>query len=151
MRFVDRMHDRGWTADEIQHALTHIEHANSQKHPAVRFVEKAGYWLYLFAIIVTVAVCSAAFYPFFSLFPAAMQPIAYLTVGVVSALFGLLFAHVLHHIDELEHHHHAFALFVAAASAIIAGWYFSGTHLLSYGVTYAACFSIFYSFYWWRR
>lgn len=148
MRFVDRMHAKGWTVDEIHHALGKFAQAHERNHPAVNFLERISYWLYLCIIIITIAVCSLAFYPFFSLFPAVMQPLAFLTIGLVSASFGLLFAHVLHHIDELGHHHHALVVLVAVSCAVLAGWYFSGAHLLSYGITFALCFSTMYSLYW---
>jgi hypothetical protein len=146
MTLSERLHQKGWTPAEIEQTLGHLKLAEERKEPLVRFSEVSTYWLLLIAIIISVAATSVLLLPFLDIIP---KELSFIIFALIGAVFGVLYAHVLHDIERLEHRHHVFVLLITVASAL--GWSWKATGGLVFGGIFAALFSAQYVYYWYRK
>jgi len=97
--------EKGWKRKDIESAIKIIRHAKKHKHPKIKLLDKAIYWISLAVAIAGNFIISIALMPFllvlsgFSLF---------LFVIALGLSFGLLFELLVRGIENLEVKHHLF-------------------------------------------
>ena len=100
-----RLAEKGWAKKDIAKAIKLIEKAKQNKHPKIKLLDKAVYWLSLLIAIIGNLVISVALVPFL-LVLSSFQLYAILIVIGIS--FGLLFELLLRKIENLAARHHIF-------------------------------------------
>lgn len=146
MSLAERLHAKGWSQAEIDHALHHMQIAEERKTPLRKFLEESVYWFILIAIVGVELLFSYLLFPFFAALPSGLGYAASVVLGLVC---GVLFGHVLHDIARLESRHHAFVLFLATFTALGASAYLA-KHTMSLSIVFSASFILYYSYLWWR-
>ena len=153
MRLVERLYKKGWSIEELEHFHAHWEAAKKNNERGFgAFVDLWMYWIMLFCLIFCIIAYSQFFFPLLTI--SFVPPVlANMATALIAGVFGVLFGHVLHDIDYLEHSHHALILVVAAvttlgSSRLVLGM--TAGKSISLGVLFVICFSIMYGFYWWR-
>jgi hypothetical protein len=146
MTLAQRLHEKGWSPAEIEHAMHHLQLAEERKHPLVKFTDKSTYWLYLFAVVISIGAMSEFLFPFLRFVP---KELSIIITAMVGSVFGVLYAHVLHDLDRLAHSHHVFILAVTVVCALAWSWYAS--HSVLFGAIFCVMFAVQYLYYWWRR
>ena len=97
--------EKGWKRKDIESAIKIIRHAKKHKHPKIKLLDKAVYWISLAVAIAGNFIISIALMPFlialsgFSLF---------LFIIALGLSFGLLFELLVRGIENLEAKHHLF-------------------------------------------
>lgn len=147
MHLRDRLHEKGWSKDEIEHALYHLAVAQQAKHPAVKVTEALVYWLFVLALVVCVAAMATFFFPLLALLPAS---VGLITAAVLGATFGLMFSHVLQSIETLAPSHHILILILSFAVAEFAT-ILVGVHDLLLGIVFGVLFAVQYVHTWWSH
>lgn len=147
MALAQRLQQKGWTSAEIEHAMLHLDLAEQKKHPFVKFTDKSVYWLFLFALVLGIVGLTEFVFPLVAILPGSLGWIILLPLG---AVFGALFAHVLHGMDHLHDAHHTIVLFVTIAATILSSWVVLGEQRL-FGLMFALTFVAFYGYHWWKR
>ena len=146
MPLSERLHQKGWTPAEIEHAMHHLSLAEERKEPLVKFSDISTYWLLLIAILVSITAVSALFLPFLRIIP---KELSFIIMALVGAVFGILYAHVLHDIDQLSHKHHIFILAITVIAALAWSWKMSAS--LAFGSIFSGLFVLQYLLYWWKK
>jgi hypothetical protein len=147
MQLRDRLHEKGWSKDEIDHALYHLAAAQQAKHPAVRITEALVYWLFVLALVVCVAAMATFLFPLLAFLPASVSLV---TVAVLGAVFGMLFSHTLQSIESLAPGHHVLIMVMTFAVAEFATIFVGVTDLLL-GVVFGVLFCVQYAHTWWSH
>jgi len=143
MALRERLHDKGWTSAEIEHAMYHMNLAEQRKHPFVKFTESSTYWLLMLAVGVTILAFSELMFPFLAALP---MSISVVTVAIIGLMVGVLFGHVLHDLDNLTHNHHYFTLAFAAVLTIVLAWKY-----ILFAIIFVVAFSLQYVYHWWVK
>jgi len=97
--------EKGWKRKDIESAIKIIRHAKKHKHPKIKLLDKAVYWISLAVAIAGNFIISIALMPFllalngFRLF---------LFIIALGASFGLLFELLVRGIENMEAKHHIF-------------------------------------------
>lgn len=108
--------EKGWKRKDIESAVRIIRHAKKHKHPKIKLLDKAVYWISLAVAITGNFIISLALIPFllalsgFSLF---------LFIIALGISFGLLFELLVRGIENLEAKHHLFLGIVIPIVALL--------------------------------
>ena len=97
--------EKGWKRKDIESAIKIIRHAKKHKHPKIKLLDKAVYWISLVVAIAGNFVISIALMPFL-LALSGLRLFLFITILGVS--FGLLFELLVRGIENLEAKHHIF-------------------------------------------
>ena len=111
-----KLREKGWSEEEIEHAKGILLQAEQTKHPHMKALEKATYWI-LFIILVAGAIAITWL----------MEPLlivmnttqAILTFAVAGGLFGTLASILIQDIDHTQQHHHAIIAISIPAVALV--------------------------------
>jgi len=152
MGLAERLHAKGWTQPEIDHALAHMQHAKNAKSTKRRVLEEALYWLAMLLLAAgTVAIVSFLI-PFLNDSARALgwpSSVGFTIVAVLGVVVGILFAHLLHDIADLEPRHHFAVLFFATLTVAVSAAAVS-RYNTALAATFATVFVLYYSIVWWR-
>lgn len=153
MGLAQRLHKKGWSKEEIDHALMHMDRARTERSPKRVFFEESLYWFAMLLLAAGNVVIVYYLIPFLESSARALNwpaSVNYTIVATLGIVVGILFAHLLHDLADLEPKHHSFVLFLAsltvAVSAVLVGQY-----SVSLAATFATVFVLYYSFVWWSR
>ena len=108
--------EKGWKRKDIESAIKIIRHAKKHKHPKIKLLDKAVYWISLAVAIAGNFIISIALMPFllalngFHLF---------LFIIALGASFGLLFELLVRGIEGLEAKHHLFLGIIIPIVALV--------------------------------
>ena len=106
--------EKGWKRKDIESAIRIIRHAKRHKHPKIKLLDKAVYWISLAVAIAGNFIISVALMPFLL---ALSGYRLFLFIIALGASFGLLFELLVRGIENLEAKHH---LFLAITIPIVA-------------------------------
>ena len=137
-KLINRLHEKGWTRDEIFNALEIISQAKKNKLTSIKFLDGFVYWLLLIIIVLVNFGLAIGFIPSMLSFN---WEFLYFMLILFGWVFGLILELVIRSIEHLEKKHHIFLGFlipiVAIANIIIIGStsnFFSST--LNIGVSH---------------
>lgn len=147
MGLEDRLKQKGWSEAEIKHAMYHLNLAEKTKHPLVRFTESSTYWLFFLSLLVCVGAVATLVFPVLHVLP---YSVSLVIAGILGSIFGMLFSHVLHDIEDLARAHHALIMVALIASALFVSGYAVKTDLLL-GLSFSVVFCAHYIYRWWKR
>lgn len=97
--------EKGWKRRDIESAIKIIRHAKKHKHPKIKLLDKAVYWISLAVAIAGNFIISIALMPFLLALSGFRLFLFIITLGVS---FGLLFELLVRGIEGLEAKHHLF-------------------------------------------
>ena len=97
------LREKGWTDEEIEHATGIVEKAQKNKHPHMKGLEKATYWI---ALVIIVGAALAGTYVMEPLLIAMNITQAIIGFSMVGILFGLLAGVLIKDIEHAQRHHH---------------------------------------------
>ncbi len=97
--------EKGWKRKDVESAIRIISHAKKHKHPKIKLLDKAVYWISLSVAIVGNFIISIALMPFLIALSGFRL---FLFVIALGASFGLLFELLVRGIEGLEARHHLF-------------------------------------------
>jgi|TARA_Y100000310_G_scaffold216244_1_gene217265 hypothetical protein len=97
--------EKGWNKSDINKTIKIIESAKKNKHPKIKLLDKAVYWLSLIIAIIGNFIISVALVP---LLLALSGMRLYLIIITLGFAFGLLFELLIRGIEHLETKHHIF-------------------------------------------
>lgn len=116
MKIKETLKKRGWTKREIDKTLKIIGEAKKNKHPAIKFLDNAVYWIVLIAAIIGNFIISIALIPFLLALNRFQLYLIIITIGIA---FGLLFELLIRSIAHLKTKHHVFfGLFIPIIAII---------------------------------
>ncbi len=153
MGLAQRLHQKGWSQAEIDHALSHMALAQKQKSSKRRFFEETLYWFALLLLALANVVIVYYLVPFLDGAARTLNwpsSVNFTIVGVLGVVVGILFAHLLHDVAELERKHHSFVLFLATLTVAVSA-FLVGQYSLPLAATFATVFVLYYSIVWWKR
>ncbi|MFH0870285.1 MAG: hypothetical protein V1866_04485 [archaeon] len=105
-----RLHLKGWSKQEIAHAERILKHAEKNKHPHVRALEKSLYWFTLIIGVLGTILLSFVLIP---ILIAANSSWSYVFAGFFGFTLGFLIITIIRHMHWLQHHHHlSISLFI---------------------------------------
>ena len=153
MGLAERLHQKGWSQAEIDHAVSHMALAQQQKSKSRRVFEEFLYWLAMLLLAGGVILVVYYLVPFLN--RAAQElgwpsSVGYTVVALLGIVVGILFAHLLHDIADLQQRHHAMVLFLAALTVAITAL-LVGQYSVPLAATFATVFILYYSVVWWKR
>ena len=106
MRSLERrLAEKGWAKKDINKAIRIIEKAKKSKHPKIKLLDKAVYWLSFLVAIIGNFIISVALIPFLLESDNARL---YLIAIILGVSFGLLFELLVRKIENLTAKHHIF-------------------------------------------
>jgi|SRR3989338_1466397 len=111
-----RLIEKGWRKSDINKTIKIIERAKKAKHPKIKLLDKAVYWLSLLLAITGNFVISVALIP--ELLALKGYPL-YLIITTLGISFGLLFELLLRTIEHLNAKHHLFLGIIVPVLAVI--------------------------------
>ncbi len=103
-RLERRLAEKGWAKKDINKAIKIIERAKKSKHPKIKLLDKAVYWLSFLIAIIGNFIISVALVPFLL----ESNTRLYLIVVILGVSFGLLFELLVRKIENLAAKHHIF-------------------------------------------
>ncbi|MBS3131476.1 hypothetical protein J4212_03535 [Candidatus Woesearchaeota archaeon] len=111
-----RLLEKGWEEKEAEKAARITAIAKESRHPAIKKLDKAVYWIALSVAVFGNFVISIALVPVLI----ALKGIGlYLTVIVLGVSFGLLIELLVRSIEHLERKHHVFLGIFLPAIALV--------------------------------
>ena len=111
-----KLKEKGWTDEEIEHAKGVFKKAEENKHPHMKALEKATYWI-LLIIIVGGAIGGAFLME--PLLIAMSKTQAIISIIIIGGLFGSLASVLVKDIEHAQIHHHVIISAVIPISSII--------------------------------
>jgi len=108
--------ERDWSKGDINKTLKIIERAKKNKHPKIKLLDKAVYWLSLLLAITGNFVISIALIPELIALKGYQLYLIIITLGIS---FGLLFELLIRTIEHLNAKHHLFLGTVVPVLAVI--------------------------------
>ena len=106
MRSLERrLAEKGWAKKDINKAIKIIERAKKNKHPKIKLLDKAVYWLSFLMAIIGNFIISIALVPFLL---ESNNARLYLIIVILGISFGLLFELLVRKIENLTAKHHIF-------------------------------------------
>ena len=108
--------EKGWSKRDINKTLKIIERAKKNKHPKIKLLDKAVYWLSLLLAITGNFVISVALIPELLALKGYQL---YLIIIVLGISFGLLFELLIRTIEHLKVKHHLFLGTIVPVLAVI--------------------------------
>jgi hypothetical protein len=107
---------KGWSKKEIQKVLKILERAKANKHPRIKVLDKALYWILLAVAIIKNLIIAIALIPFLLI----LRGIAlYFIVFLIGISFGFLFEILVRRLEDLETKHHIFLGILIPLSSIL--------------------------------
>jgi|TARA_B100001964_G_scaffold225533_1_gene273463 hypothetical protein len=97
--------EKGWNKSDVNKTIKIIESAKKNKHPKIKLLDKAVYWISLIIAIIGNFIISVALVP---LLLALSGMRLYLIIITLGFAFGLLFELLIRGIEHLETKHHIF-------------------------------------------
>ena len=97
--------EKGWKRKDIERAIRIIRHAKKHKHPKIKLLDKAVYWISLAVAIAGNFIISIALIPFLIALSGFRLFLFIIALGVS---FGLLFELLVRGIENLEAKHRIF-------------------------------------------
>ena len=94
---------KGWKKRDIDKAIKLISHAKKHKHPKIKLLDKAVYWISLAVAVAGNFIIAVALVPFLLALSGLRL---FLFVIILSLSFGLLFELLVRGIENLEAKHH---------------------------------------------
>tara|TARA_Y100000031_G_C8243653_1_gene396954 strand:- start:2771 stop:3304 length:534 start_codon:yes stop_codon:yes gene_type:complete len=117
MRFThEHLLRKGWNSDEATRALRSFEHAETVKHPALKFLDKIIYWVLILIAVVGNLVLSIFLVPFILFI---QHPALYAIAAILGLSFGALFTVVIKDMDHLHMGHHVLTIFIVPITAFV--------------------------------
>jgi uncharacterized membrane-anchored protein len=152
---IERMAEKGWSEEELQHAYDVLEEKKNEKHFLLNYLDRPLHWLLFFVIVLGNIAVAAVIVPLLVIFP---NPGLYGILILLGAGFGLLCEIVVKHIDhQLSLHHHFMLGVVIPFLAIISTFLVTGyadTQLpslfgiehnpVAFGIIYGVAFALPY-------
>lgn len=90
---------KGWSEEEINHAIAMLEKGEDDKSPIIQFLDKAVYWFALIFAIVGNFVLAVVLVPFLL---TSQNLWIYLVVIIFGVFFGLLYRNLLYDIEQVS-------------------------------------------------
>jgi hypothetical protein len=100
-----KLHLKGWSKQEIDHAEKVFKKAEENKHPHHRLLDKSMYWFALIAGLLGTVILSFIMVP---ILVAASSTWAHIISGFFGLLLGGLIVVFVKQLHWLENHHHIF-------------------------------------------
>ena len=97
--------EKGWKRKDVESAIRIISHAKKHKHPKIKLLDKAVYWISLSVAIAGNFIISIALIPFLIALSGFRLFLFVIALGIS---FGLLFELLVRGIEGLEVKHHLF-------------------------------------------
>ncbi|MBL7054441.1 hypothetical protein ISS05_01645 [Candidatus Woesearchaeota archaeon] len=116
MWIKEKLKKKGWTEKEIAETVKITREAKKNKHPAIKFLDKAVYWISLLIAIIGNGIISIVLMPFLMTLKSFQLYLVVVTIGIS---FGLLFELLIRSIVHLKTKHHLFFGFFIPLVAII--------------------------------
>lgn len=111
-----RLREKGWTSKDINKTIKIVKEAKEKKHPAIKVLDKAIYWIALIIAIIGNLIISISLIPFLM----ALKSVQLFSVIIVLGFsFGLLFELLIRSIEHLESKHHIFLSILIPLVAVI--------------------------------
>jgi hypothetical protein len=98
-----KLHLKGWSKEEIDHAESIFKKAEAAKHPHTKALEKSLFWFALIIGIVGTLILSFALIPVFIV---SNSTWAYALSGCFGLLLGALIMIIIKDLHWMEQHHH---------------------------------------------
>ncbi len=147
MGLAERLHAKGWSQAEIDHALSHMKIAHKNRSLKDRMFEEGIYWLSMFILAVANVAIAWFLFPFLSQLPNALS---ISIAGVLGVVWGVLFGHLGNEISRLEPHRHSLVLFTAALTVVFTALAV-GEFSIVLSVVFSGVFALYYSYLWWSH
>ena len=117
MKFThEHLLKKGWNREEAERAVRSFEHAESVKHPALKLLDRAIYWILLLLALAGNIIFSVFLVPFILLID---HPAIYALAFILGLSFGSLFSVVIRDMDHLRMGHHVLTIFIVPITAFI--------------------------------
>jgi hypothetical protein len=110
-----RLHLKGWSKKEIDHAERIFKKAENNKHPHMKKLEDSLYWFTLIIGILGTVTLSLLLIPIFMIGGAGWS---YFLTGLFGLLLGLLIVMLVSGLHWLDRHHHIFMSLVIPVVAL---------------------------------
>lgn len=110
-----RLIEKGWKKEDINKTLRIIEQAKANKHPKIKILDKAVYWISLFIAVIGNFIISISLIPFLLALRSFQLYAVVITIGIS---FGLLFELLIRTI-ELQAKHHIFLSIIIPVIAVV--------------------------------
>lgn len=143
MRLAERLSKKGWTPEEIHHALYHMRVVQHTRKPLIKAAHASVYWLLLFANIVIVFTIADYLFPFLQLLPI---PLGITLITLVGLITGLFFGFILHDVEDLTSTHHIVVMLLTTAIAVL-----HSIHSPMFGIVFSLAFHTQYLLRWWTK
>ncbi len=108
--------EKGWKKSDINKTLKIIEKAKESKHPKIKLLDKAVYWLSLLLAIIGNFVISLALIPELLVLEGLQL---YLITATLGVSFGMLFELLVRTIENLKARHHLLLSIIIPLLAVI--------------------------------
>ena len=108
--------EKGWKKKDMESAIKIIRHAKKHKHPKIKLLDKAVYWISLVVAIAGNFIISIALMPFLLALSGFRL---FLFITALGASFGLLFELLVRGIEGLEAKHHLFLGIIIPIVALV--------------------------------
>lgn len=108
--------EKGWKKSDINKTLKIIEKAKESKHPKIKLLDKAVYWLSLLLAIIGNFVISLALIPELLVLEGLQL---YLITATLGISFGMLFELLVRTIENLKARHHLLLSIIIPLLAVI--------------------------------
>lgn len=112
----NRLIEKGWGKRDVNRTIKIIESAKKNKHPRIKLLDKAVYWLSLILAVIGNFTISLALIP---VLIALRSPQLYIIIVTIGLAFGLLFELLIRGIEHLETKHHIFLSIIIPITAVI--------------------------------
>ena len=107
---------KGWSDEDIQHAIEILERAEEKKHPAHFFLDKIVFIIALLLAVMGNLFIAVRVIPLLMTLNDAYLSLILILIGFA---FGSLFALLIHDIEKLSFGHHLIASIVMPLTAVI--------------------------------
>lgn len=116
MGIKETLNKKGWAEGEINKTLKIVREAKKNKHPAIKILDKAVYWIALIMAIIGNFIISIALMPFLLALNSIQLYLIIVTIGIA---FGMLFELLIRSITHLKKGHHLFFGFLIPIVAVV--------------------------------
>ena len=110
-----RLIEKGWKKEDINKTLGIIEKAKENKHPKIKILDKAVYWISLLIAVTGNFIISISLIPFLLALKSFQLYAAVITIGVS---FGLLFELLIRTIELQTKHHIFLGIFIPVIAVV---------------------------------
>ena len=110
-----KLHLKGWSKEEIEHAQKVLKKAEKKKHPDIKKVEESLYWFTLIVGLLGTILLSLILIPILIVNNNAWS---YILTAIFGFLLGALIVIIIKDLHWLEHHHHVLITILIPVIAI---------------------------------